>query len=182
MRKFLRRVATPPLVVLAALLFLVEEYLWDRLSAALARLARLPAVARVEAAIAALAPYPAMTLFLVPAIMLVPIKLAAVYMMATGHLILGVAVVVVAKLLGTAIVARLFHLCQPSLLSVPWFRRLYDWVLATRDRLYGSLRAMPAWRATVDAVHRTKALLARRRSWLAARFLAARRSFRRSRA
>jgi hypothetical protein len=62
----------------------------------------------------------------------------------------------------TALVARLFQLCRPSLLSLAWFRRAFDWILATRLWLYARVEAMPAWQAMRMAVRRLKAKL---RSW-----------------
>jgi hypothetical protein len=70
-----KRLLTPPLAVLAALVILIEEYLWDGLQALVERIARAPAIWRLDARIASLPPYPAMTLFLVPAVTLIPVKL-----------------------------------------------------------------------------------------------------------
>ncbi len=146
-------------VVLAAAVFLFEEFGWRQIQAMMHRLARLPAVARLEAGIARLGPYPALALFLVPIMLLEPLKLLALWLIATSHLALGVLVIAFAKVFSTALIARLFHLSQPALLSLPWFRRAYEWTVETRDRLYAQVRAMPAWQATHDAVERARLLV-----------------------
>jgi hypothetical protein len=174
-----RSVTTPPLVFLAALILLFEEWLWDGLVALFQRLARLPAVARAETAIAALPPYPAMALFLLPAVALFPVKLAALWLIATGKAVLGIAVIIAAKVVGTALVARLFTLCRPSLLSLDWFRRLHDWFQGWKHRILDRVRAMPAWQAAKSLTTRLKTVLRSRKSWLMTRFRAAMRLRRR---
>ncbi len=56
------------------------------------------------------------------------------------------AVVVAAKLLGTAVLAWLFALTQPALMRMPWFaagyRRWYAW----KEALLARVRASWAWR------------------------------------
>ncbi|MBI3514679.1 MAG: hypothetical protein HY060_11540 [Proteobacteria bacterium] len=141
----LRRALTPPLVVLAALWMFLEEFIWERLAALIARLARLPVIAALEARLARLPPYAAMALFGVPTVLLIPVKLAALYLITAGHALLGIAVLVVAKVAITGVVARLFTVCRPQLMSIGWFARLYGWVQRVRDDLYARVRSMPGW-------------------------------------
>lgn len=161
LRIALRRILTPPLVILAALWMLLEEVLWVRLAALVARLERHPAVARFEARLADLPPYVAMALFAVPTALLVPIKLGGLYLVATHHALLGILLIVVAKVTITAMVARLFALCRPQLMSVAWFARLYGWVLGVRDDLYARVRAMPGWQRARTVVRATGGFLRR---------------------
>ena len=44
--------------------------------------------------------------------------------------------------------ARIFTLCKPTLLTVPWFARAYTWVSGVRARAVSFLKATPAWKAT----------------------------------
>ena len=157
LKAVLRRALTPPLVVLAALWIVFEEFLWVRLTALVARLARLPAVARLEAGIVRLPPYAAMALFAVPTALLVPLKLGALYLIASGHAVLGIAGIVVAKLALTAVMTRLFAICRPQLLTIAWFARLHDWVLRVRADLYARVRGMPGWRSARAVVRATAA-------------------------
>jgi hypothetical protein len=157
LRRRLRRALELPLVVLAALLFLFEDFLWAWLDRLLQRLARLPAVAWLEARIRRLPPYPAMALFLVPVALLVPVHLVAVYLVARGKFVAALGLYAVVKLAGTAMLARLFVLCRPALMSLAWFRRLYAWVMRTKERLYAQLEAIPAWQRTRRVLQRIRA-------------------------
>jgi hypothetical protein len=145
--RFVRRLVRLPLVILAALIFLFEDVLWAWLEALLARLSRLRAVAWLETRIAQLPPYPAMALFLVPLVVLMPAHLLALYFIATGHAAFALLVYLVAKFVGTAMLAWIYRLCSPALLSLGWFARLHAWILRTKTRLYAELEALPAWQA-----------------------------------
>lgn len=146
-RRALKRLLTPPMIMAAALYLWLEEWLWETLAPLMARLARLPAVRAVEAKIAALPPWGAAPVFLLPGLLLLPVKVAALFLMGKGHFILGAGVIVAAKALGTALAARLYVLCRPSLLTVGWFRRAHDWVLQFKKTVRDKLEALPAWRA-----------------------------------
>lgn len=143
--------------ILAAIWLLLEDWVWDRLTLAMRWLGRLPIVRGLEARIARLGPKAAIAVFVVPWLLLLPAKLLAFWLIGTGHAGLGVAVFVAAKLLGTALLARLFTLTRPALLTIGWFRRLYDWFVAIKQRLYAFVRSL-------RAVQWAKALLARWRS------------------
>jgi hypothetical protein len=144
-RRFFRRVLTPPMVVIAAMIMLFEEWLWDHLTAFMAWVGRAPVLRVVEKRIATLRPYPAMGVFLLPGLMLLPVNLFAIYLTANGHAVVGTSILIAAKLLGTAILARLFTLCRPSLLTVNWFRRLYEAIGRLKQWLYNSA----PWQAAV---------------------------------
>lgn len=144
---FLKRVFSPPLTVLGALLMFLEEWLWEHLQRLMAAIGRLPAVRALEAAIARLPPYPAMAVFLLPVLLLLPVKLVALWFIVRGQAVLGLLVIVIAKLIGTAFVTRIFVLCKPNLLALNWFQRLHDGVLAIRERLYAYVRASSLWQA-----------------------------------
>ena len=85
--------------------------------------------------------------FLLPALLLLPIKLLALGLIANGQHLLGLVVIVLAKLVGTAVVARLFTLTRPALLQLPWFVRLYSRWAAWKDSVLTQVRASWAWRA-----------------------------------
>src|SRR5258708_15313249 len=155
-RSWLHRLLVPIGVTLGAAVFVFEELGWQYLQTMMRALARLPPIARLEAAIQRLGPYPALALFLVPIILLEPLKLLALWLLATGHVLLVVAVILFAKLFSTALVARLFHLSSPALLSLPWFRRGYEWTGSTKDPLHDRVKAMPAWQATHQTLARAK--------------------------
>lgn len=161
MRRFFKKLLTPPMIVIAALIMFFEEWLWDRLTALMARVARLPVLQRLEVRLAALPPYPAMGVFLLPGLLLLPVNLFAVWLTANGQALAGTAILIAAKLAGTAILARLFAVCKPSLLTVGWFRRLYEGLVRLKTRLYSAIKAMPAWQTVVRWKNAARARVAR---------------------
>ena len=135
-----------------ALILIFEEWGWEPLARLMARLARLPLWARMEAFIARLPPYGALVAFFAPALMLLPVKLLALYWISRGHTLLGLAVVLAAKMLGTAAVARLFALTQPALMRLAWFARWYGRWVPWKNALIARVKNTPVWRATAASV------------------------------
>lgn len=147
MKVFVRRIAGAVALGVLALLLLFEEWGWIPLAAALSYLMRLPLLRRLEDSIARLPPWAALCVFAVPAALLLPVKLLSLYLFGTGHAATGVGLLVLAKLAGTAIVARLFTLTQPALMQLRWFARWYPRWKSWKDRLLAQVRASPPWRA-----------------------------------
>jgi len=150
-----------------ALLILFEEWGWVPLANALARLGRLPFFRWLEARIQSLPPYAALLVFFAPMIALFPVKVFGLWLIGEGSGFLGVGIIVVAKIAGTAVVARLFMLTQPALMRLPWFARLYGRWTAWKDALIARVRASAAWRAIARAKAEARAVWQRVRSALA---------------
>lgn len=149
--------------VVAALIVLFEEWGWRPLSGALAKLARFPLWARLEHAIAALPPYGALLVFTVPSVVLIPAKLIGVYMFATGHFIVALAVIFLAKIISTALIARIFELTQPALMQIGWFAYAYNKFIPWKDRAFAWLRASWVWR--MGRVIRWRTMRSLRAGW-----------------
>lgn len=132
---------------LIAVILLFEEWGWEPLAALFARLARLPLWAWMERGITRLPPWAALLAFGVPMLALLPVKLAALYLFGQGHAGLGLALLLGAKLLGTAVLARLFQLTQPALMQLGWFARWYPRWKAWKDGLIERVRQSAPWRA-----------------------------------
>ncbi|WP_028104794.1 hypothetical protein [Pseudoduganella violaceinigra] len=150
-----RRRLFAPLVYLAALFLIFEEWLWDAGARLMIRLSAFPPFRALERLICGLGPAAAMAVFLLPALMLFPVKLLALFAMARGHAIMGLSVFVLAKIAGAAAVARLYTLTRPSLLKLRWFAWLQGRFLAVKERWVARLKASAAWRAyraLVDSV------------------------------
>ncbi len=133
-------------VGLLALLILFEEWGWEPLQRALTWLNRLPVMRQIEAAIVRLPPPAALAVLLLPTLGLLPVKLAALWLLAHGAALAGLAVVVVAKLVGTAMLAWVFTLTQPALMRMPWFAAGYQRWYAWKESLLAWVRASWAWR------------------------------------
>ena len=151
-----RRILSILLVPLGVALMLLEDFLWRGLKALMARLGRLPMVARVEARIIALPPLWAAVVFLVPGIVTLPFELAATWIMATGHFVLGLVLLSLAKLTATALFARVYTLCKPALMTVGWFVRLHDMVTRAKTWAHTRLDNWGVWRLTRRVIAQTR--------------------------
>ena len=160
MNQTIKRVLTLPLLVLAALLILFEDFVWDKVTALVAILARWRLVARLERWVLRRGRHATLALFAVPIACLIPIKLVAVYLIASGHVITGILVIVAAKLTGTAVSARLFVIAKPKLMTFETFVAVYRRVLRFKDWAHGVLDRLQVR----QAVHRIKAALRRVRA------------------
>ena len=143
---WLKRVLTPPLIVVASLLMWIEDTLWHWLKKLTGWISLIPLVHKFEVVIAGLPPYAMMAVFLMPMTLLFPIKVLAVYWMTRGYWMASLTAIATAKIVGTAIVARMYVVCHDKLMTIVWFHRLHDWLIATRDQLFGYVRALPIYR------------------------------------
>ena len=151
-----------------ALLILFEEWGLVPHANALAWLGRLPVFRWLEARIQSLPPYAALLVFSVPMLALFPVKIFGLWLIGEGRGFLGFGIIVVAKIAGTAVVARLFMLTQPALMQLPWFARLYERWTAWKDAVIARVRASAAWKAITRAKAEARAAWLRIKSaWLA---------------
>ena len=80
---------------------------------------------------------------------------------------LGIAVIVAAKLIGTALVGRLFVLTERQLMQFAWFARAMNWWVATKQHLKALIVGSPAWRTVREAMRRSRIWLRlRMRRWV----------------
>lgn len=142
---------------LIAAVLLFEEWGWEYLAAILAWFGRLPGLRWIEGRIRTLPPYAALGLFAVPMLALLPLKLLALYWLGHGHTLLGLGVIVGAKVGGTALTARLFMLTQPTLMRLAWFARSYHRWMAFKERVLARVKASPAWHQWLRFKQATKA-------------------------
>ena len=129
----LRRL-TRPFLILLALVFLFEAWLWEHLKPVVARIVGwIPLAAlkaKITAAIEHLPPYATLLVFLVPVILLLPLKFLGLWMLAHGFWLGAVAVLGLAKVVSLGVTAFIFEVTRPKLLQLPWFRWLYEHMLA----------------------------------------------------
>lgn len=156
--RYLQRTLTwalKPVVGLLALLLVCEEWLWDSLKAQAHRLSRLPAVHRLECWLGTLPPWASLLVLVVPAVVLLPFKLGALWALAHGHALLGVLTLVAAKLTGTALAAYLFDLVRDNARKLAWFNALYNAIMSllARAKAWLALQPVYAWvRAHMAAI------------------------------
>ena len=153
-----KKLLAAPFVLIAAIIVLVEDWLWDDLQRMAAAVGRLPVFRQVEALIAGLPPYGALAIFGAPSLLLIPVKLAALWLMAHGQAAVGFGVVVIAKIAGTALVARIYTLTEPKLLLIGWFAWMHARFVVFKARVYATIKSSRIY----QRVHHQSALLKER--------------------
>jgi hypothetical protein len=143
----MRRIGRALVAIPLALWIFIEEWLWDSLLALTSALAKLPPIRWIENRIARLPAYLALIAFVIPIAVLLPFKLAAFWLIAQGKGVLGAIVFIVAKIIGTVFLARIFTLTKPALMTISWFARSYTAVMAWKLMLYDYVRALPVYQA-----------------------------------
>jgi hypothetical protein len=128
----MRRVLKP-LWFLLAVVFLVEAWLWDHLRAAIAWVVDLVPLDKLKSRLAALVeklpPWAVLIVFVVPFIVLLPLKFLEVYFIVHRQWFAAICILVLAKLLGLGVTAFIFDVTKPKLLQMAWFRWLYELML-----------------------------------------------------
>lgn len=173
----LKALLSPPLVAVAVVVFLVEEVLWSWLAQVTAILSRWAPVARIEAAIGRLPPYLAILLFVVPWAVILPVKLTALWLLATGHALTGIVLFCGGELFGVGFLARIYVLCHPALSTLTWFVHLEGWARAISAWAHAKLDRVAVWRLVRVrfhgfVLHWKQFLRERGRGWLIARIKA----------
>jgi hypothetical protein len=126
---------------LIALIFLAIFWIWDRLHPIIRWIIDYIPLAGLKRAVARfmeqLSPYPTLLIFLIPLIAVEPGKIFALWLIAKGQWLLGVATYIFVDVLRLGLLSFLFNTSRDKLLSIDWFRRLYlifvrahDWARA----------------------------------------------------
>jgi len=161
--KLLLRAGRSVLLALFAAVLFIEEWGWRPLTAWAARLAQWPPLARFEARVRLWPAKNALALFMVPAVLMFPVKVFALWLIHLGHTGSGLVVIVGAKVLGTALVGRLFVVTEAQLVQFTWFARGLAWWRTTKQHVKEAVQRTRWWRAARAARRR---LALRLRRWL----------------
>lgn len=107
--------------LIAAIYFLVDAAFFILFKPVLRRLAENWVIECLRAWIVSLRPYPTLALFIVPVVLLEPVKPVAAYLTATGHIVGGLMIFIVGELLKLLLIERLFSISRDKLMSIPVF-------------------------------------------------------------
>ena len=181
MKRFrLRRAA----LLALAMVFLVVAWVWDVLVAVGGTIAGVIPWARFKRSFASLIdrlPAPLVLLiFLVPLLIVEPLLTVATVAIAMGYVVSGVIAWIVLKLLAISVIPAIFDLTKHRLMTMPWFVRAYEKVMAFHhyaDQIVGPYKQAAAallrqWRMRAATVTRRVPGIAH----LAARFAARKRA------
>ena len=132
MRRWLR-----PLWIFLALLFLLEAWLWDRLEPIVAAVVNVVPWGKLKVRLAVLIerlpPWAVLIVFVIPLIVLLPLKFAEFWLLAHRQWFAAIVTLVLAKLIGLGVTAFVFDATRGKLLQMAWFRRMFDWFVWLRD-------------------------------------------------
>jgi hypothetical protein len=122
--------------VVLAVLFLIEAWLWDHLEPVVARLVAWIPWQGLKSALARLidrlSPQATLVVFVIPFIVLLPLKFLEVWLIVTERWIAAIAVLLLAKLVGLGTTSFIFEMTKDKLLQMAWFRKVYDFFMWLR--------------------------------------------------
>jgi hypothetical protein len=146
--------------VFLALIIVFEEWGWRPLADLVGRLARWRPWAIIEAAITRLPPYAALVIFVLPTALLLPLKFLALFLIARGQIFLATLLFIAAKVVATALIARLYILTEPALMQIGWFAWGHDTLMPWKEALTTRVRSSWVWREGRLLKHRAKRAIA----------------------
>ena len=129
------------------------------------RLSALPLMAAAEKRLRKLGPWASLGVLVLPATILFPCKLAAVWALSHHRPMLGLTVLVAAKIAGTSVAAYLFDIVRDSARQLVWFDRCYSMAIHALELTRSWLAGQPTYqaaRAAVAAMRSRSARLLRR--------------------
>jgi hypothetical protein len=131
-----RRRLWKPFWVLLALAFLFEAWLWDHLRPVVAAIVNIipwrPLKAQLAQLVDRLPPWASVIVFVIPLIVLLPLKFIEVWFFVHKNWIGVVVTLILAKLLGLGVTAFVFDVTRVKLLQIGWFRAVYERVMIWR--------------------------------------------------
>lgn len=157
-----KKLLAAPFVFIGVIVILIEDWLWDDLARIAAAIGRLPVFHQIESLIIRLPPYGALAMFAAPSLLLIPVKIAALWFISHGQPTMGLLTAVAAKFAGTALVARIFILTRPKLMLIGWFARVYERFTAFKERAYARLKSTRVYKI---AHHYSQHIKARVKMW-----------------
>ncbi|WP_027149624.1 hypothetical protein [Methylobacter tundripaludum] len=127
------------LLSLLAIFLIIEEWLWDLLTAFGHLLSQWFNLEQFEQWLSQTTAPMALVAFSIPILIVMPINLVAFGLMANGLILQGILMEVLAKLLGTLLVARVFALTKPQLLTFTFLMIIYTtitrWLQWAHDKV-----------------------------------------------
>ncbi len=139
-----------PLVVLAAVIYFVVDAVAVYIFRPVARdVVNLKLFRFIGSWIASRGRYTILVLFLVPLILLEPVKPISAYLIATGHFVSGAVLLAIGEAMKIIIVERIFHIGRDKLLTIAAFAWTYWFIVGWLKWL----RASAPWRAVRRRSH-----------------------------
>ena len=141
LRRILRYGVRAVLITFATLYFLIDLLFLSVLRPLRRRLMALRLVQRLREWVVTWNRYAALTLFIVPWLLLEPIKPMAFLLFAHRHHAAGTLLIVGGEIFKLTLLEQLFDMTKPQLLTFPWFA----WGYVHWRAALSYLRSLPVW-------------------------------------
>ena len=151
-RRVIRGIGRAVVTIAVVIYTVLDELLFPLFRPLIRWLGELRLFQRLGALIGRLPPYVALVLLAVPFVVIEPAKLFAVYWGATGHVVQGTILLLIAQVLSLLICERIFHAAYEPLMRIGWLKALLGWLFGLRDRAIGWARSTAAWQAAAGWV------------------------------
>ena len=145
LRRILRHAIKAMLFTLAVVYFLIDLIFLSMLRPLRRRLMALRLMQRLRRWVGRQHRYVALALFVIPWLLLEPVKPIAFYLFAHRHHTAATVLIVAGEIVKLTLVERLFDMTRPQLMTFAWFAWGYGHWRATLDYL----RALPVWSGLV---------------------------------
>lgn len=148
----LRAIARFVVAVAVVAYMLLDQLLFPLFRPAIRWLSGLRLFQRLGALIGRLPPYVALVLLGVPFVVIEPAKVAALWVVATGHVVEGIVLLLVAQVLSLLVCERIFHAAYGPLMRIGWFAMLLGWLFGLRDQAIAWGKGTAIWKSAAAMV------------------------------
>ncbi len=148
------------LLSILALAVIFEEWLWDILTAIGQRLSRWLHLQRLDDWLTHASPTQALFAFLVPILIITPFNLLALFLLTQGAIVQGILLEALVKLVGTLLIARVFRLTKPALLTFSPIAWIYHTVSGILQWAHQKIRNTAIYQFSVKIKTAVKATIA----------------------
>ena len=151
-RRRVAKTVKPVVIAFAVLYFVIDALFFALIKPFATWLSGLRIFTCVGSWVRSLGPYSTLALFVIPLVVLEPIKPVGLYLIATGKVSDGTLVIGVGEVLKITIVERLFQVGRDKLMMIPAFARSYEFVMSWR----AYLATLAIWQAMLRWVQAIK--------------------------
>lgn len=134
------------LLSLLAIFLIIEEWLWDLLTAFGHSLVQWLHLESLEQWLSETSPTMALVAISIPILIVTPLNLAALVLLANGLILQGILMEVLAKLLGTLLITRVFALTKPQLLKFSFLNIIYTTIIGWLQWAHQKITETPVYR------------------------------------
>lgn len=152
----LQRVIRVPAEIVVAIFILLDSIVTPLFRPIVRWLSKLQVVRRLERAIDSLPAYVILALLVVPFGFAELAKVYGLILVGEGHYRTGMTMFIGAYVVSILVCERTFHAGKNKLMTIGWFKRLYDWLMMIRDHVFGWLKATRAWRLGVEVKEKVR--------------------------